>query len=237
MQIDYALLQALHAKLNLIADLNDQLDRCPRMIRAAEAAERNLLQEYDSAKKLLVETRKAADEKQMQLSSREARIEKMSGQRNAAENNREFQVLGEQIEADLLANAVLSDEILELLERIDVLTEQQATTKSNHAKGIAEAERVRGETASRVARIENDLLAERDELAKLERQLPGQVMEEYRRLVKASGENALAETDGETCGGCHSVLTTQTMSDLFSKKPVYCKNCGTFLYVIRGQAV
>lgn len=231
MQIDNHLLRAVHAKLSLVADLNDQLARCPRMVRAAEASEKKLLSEWETARTQLVTTRKAADEKQLQLSTREARIEKMRGQRNAAENTREYQLLGEQIEADLQANAVLSDEILELLEKIDVQIGLLAVAKSNHEKGMAETVRVRSESAGKEARIRSDLAHAQSELGDLEKRIPDAISLEYRRLSKAVGAAALAETDGEVCGGCHSVITTQTQSDLFCKKPVFCKNCGTLLYL------
>lgn len=235
--IDYALLNAVHSKLRVIADLKDQLERCPRMVRAADAAEKKLLGEWEAARARLMDTRKQGDEKQLQLAQREARIEKMGGQKNAAESAREYQLLGDQIVADQQANAVLSDEILELLERVDQLTIDLATAKSNHEKGVAEAEKVKREIVERERRVQADLVRATAELAELEKRLPGEVVAEYRRLVKATGENALAETDGETCGGCHSVVTTQTRSDLFSRKPVFCKNCGTLLYLAPGAAV
>jgi uncharacterized protein len=235
--IDYALLHAVHAKLRVLADLQDQLERCPRMVRAADAAEKKLQAEWEAARALLMETRKQADEKQLQLAQREARIEKMSGQKNAAESAREYQLLGDQITADQQANAVLSDEILELLERVDRLIVDLAQAKSNHDKGLAEAARVKLDVVEREKRIQADLARARAELIELEKRLPGEQITEYRRLVKASGENALSETDGESCGGCHSVITTQTRSDLFSKKPVFCKNCGTLLYMAPGAAV
>lgn len=231
MQIDYQLLRSVHAKLSLVADLNDQLERCPRMVRAAEASEKKLLGEWDAAKAHLLVLRKAADDKQLQLSTRESRIEKMKGQRNAAENNREYQLLGEQIEADLQANAVLSDEILELLEKIDAQVAAVALARSNHEKGVAESARVRGEAAGREARIGDDLAHANKELAALETRLPGEISMEYRRLSRQLGPGALAETDSEVCGSCHSVITTQTRSDLFARKPVFCKNCGTLLYL------
>ncbi len=237
MQLDYALLNSIHNKLGQITDLNDQKARLPRMVKAAMASEATMLLELEEAKLALMSMRKIADEKQMQLSIREARIEKMTGQRNAAENNREFKVLGDQIQADQNANAVLSDEILEALVNVDDLVEKVATAKSNHAKGGAETARVQADAANRESRVSDDLARVSSELQVLEKRLPAAIMEEYRRLVRASSENALAETDGETCGGCYSVVTTQTLSDLYAKKAVFCKNCGTLLYHLSGKLV
>lgn len=237
MQLDYALLKSIHAKLVQIAELNDQKERLPRMLKASQAAEAGLLRELEQARLTLTAVRKVADEKQLQLSIREARIEKMTGQRNAAENNREFQVLGDQIQADQSANEVLSDEILESLVRVDELVAQVATAKENHAKGIAETARVQADAAARATRVEDDLNRANNELCELEKRLPGPIQEEYRRLTRSSGENAMAETDGETCGSCYSVVTTQTLSDLYAKKAVFCKNCGTLMYHSAGKLV
>lgn len=228
--VDFSLLQSVHNKLRLVADLNDQLARCPRMVRAAEAAEKKLQSEWEDARHRLQDTRKHADEKQLQLRQREARIERMTGQKNASTDAKEFQLLGDQIQADLAANNVLSDEILELLEKADRLIEEVALAKSNHEKGIAEAARVRSEAAGKEARIREDLGRVTAELAELEKRLPGDLIGEYRRLVKAVGAEALSETDGETCGGCHSVITAQTLSNLYAKKAVFCTNCRSLLY-------
>lgn len=237
MQLDYSLLKSIHNKLGQITDLNDQKERLPRMVKAAMASESKMLQELEEAKLALIAMRKIADEKQMQLSVREARIEKMTGQRNAAENNREFQVLGDQIQADKDANAVLSDEILEALVNVDDLVQKVATAKSNHAKGVAETARVQADAANRESRVKDDLARVTGELKALEKRLPPDIIEEYTRLVRAASENALAETDGETCGSCYSVITTQTLSDLYAKKAVFCKNCGTLLYHLSGKLV
>ncbi len=52
------------------------------------------------------------------------RIVDLEGKLNTAASNREFSLLKEQIAADEQANSVLSDEILEALEQLDLMQDQ-----------------------------------------------------------------------------------------------------------------
>ncbi len=92
----------------------------------------------------------------MQLKSREIRIEELEAKLNTAASNREFSTLKEQIAADKQANSVLSDEILETLEQIDVLDEALKQAEAELAKQQSDHES-RGQRD----RIENEFTARR----------------------------------------------------------------------------
>ena len=53
----------------------------------------------------------------------------------------------------------------------------------------------------------------------------------YVRVVKAKGEDAMAQVEGESCGGCHQQLTPNIMSQLIGATVVFCKTCGRLLYL------
>ena len=113
------LLRTLHRIHRQRADLQSQIDRCPRQIKAGEAmvakAEANLLEVKEKNKKATL----VYDEKQLQLKTREMRIDELAAKLNTAGTNREFSALKEQIAADKQANSVQSDEIFEALEELD----------------------------------------------------------------------------------------------------------------------
>ncbi|MGC4006942.1 MAG: hypothetical protein QM811_28970 [Pirellulales bacterium] len=63
------------------------------------------------------------------MKSGELKIEDYRNKLNAAQSNREYQALKDQIAASEMAASVLQDEILEIMEKID-----------QHKAGVAEAE-------------------------------------------------------------------------------------------------
>ncbi len=231
MSLDYELLRVLHHKLKLQTEYRSQIDRGPRKIRVAQSTEKNLLDELDAAKEALLKSRMLANDKQLQLNEREAKIETLKGKRNACESNREYQLLNDQIAADEQASSVLSDEILELLDRIDQLETRVTTAKSNHAKAQEETKNAVGKIEQELVVQRAELAAVEDEIARLEAKLPSEIRSDYRRQVNAKHDDALAFSNKETCGNCHQRLNPQTISDLVMQKPVFCKGCGSLMYI------
>jgi len=230
-------LRELHRIHRQLTDLRSRIDRGPRQIKAGEASVRKLELEVEQAKESLKRARVTADDKQLQLKSREDRVEELRTKLNGANSNKEFQAFKDQIAADEQANLVMQDEVFEALEKIDELNgklkscnESLATVQAETAKI---SERVRGE--------ENKLNAELErvqaELVEAEKNLPADIKSDYLRMAKARGEGALAMVDGEVCGGCFQTLTTQMMNLLYLSKPLFCPNCGAMMYLAEGRRI
>lgn len=236
MPVDYPLLRTIHRILKQRTDLNGRIERGPRQIALAEFAEKKFGEELAQFKESKKKTHLLADSKQLQLGEREAKIEVLKGKLNMADSNREFQLLRDQIAADEQANSVLSDEIFELLERLDTLESEIKTAEGNLEKAKLETQRVRERVSVDLAALNGQLESVLSELRQNEAQLKGDFAAEYRRLVNVRGEDALAETDMQTCGHCCTRITTQSMNELLLRTPVFCKSCGCLLYTVENQA-
>ena len=236
-EINAEVLRTLHRLHQQTADLANQLERGPRQIKAGEAIVAKHIQSVDDAKEGLKQAKLASDKKQLQLKTREDRIEDLKAKLNTAASNREFDTLKEQIAADEQANSVLSDEILESLERLDELEaeltgleEELDQQKRDHDKRVQEVnERLE------VVRADSEHVAQ--ELAKAEEEIPSQIRAEYRRLTESKGEEALAPLDDDSCGGCYQVLTTQLIDQLRLSQVVHCPNCNAMLYMAESTRV
>lgn len=237
MEVDYSLLKTIHRLLQQKTDLGERLDKGPRRVTVAENAQKNFETAVAQVKETRTRTQMAADAKQLQLSEREAKIDVLKGKLNAAESNKEFQLLKDQIAADEQANSVLSDEILELLERIDSLDAEFKVAEENFAKAKRETENVRRNVQQELDSLKNDLNSVTRDLAEFYGHLSGDYAAELRRLVASKGEDALAETDLQTCGQCYTKITTQTMSELMMKQPVFCQSCGALMYTTQTASV
>jgi hypothetical protein len=236
-KVDFALLTTLHRLLRQRTDLNERIARGPMQITAAENAERLLAAELDAAKESKTQTRKAADQKQLQLNERDEKIKSLQRKLNSAESNREYQLLKENIAADVQASAVLSDEILELLERLDESEQNTKSAEANLARAQQESARVRQSVNTAIATLQNQLESVQRELTEFEAKLTGDVGAEYRRMASKRGEDALAVSDMQTCGNCHTKITTQKMNELLMKQAVFCQSCGALFYIIESPAV
>ena len=121
-----------------------------------------------AAKEALTHTRVLADGKQLQLREREQRIKDLQVKLNTCNSNREYQALKEQIAADEQANSVLSDEILEALEKIDVLQAEVAKTQADRNQAAEGLQSMRTETEGKQERLEAELRRVTQELADAE---------------------------------------------------------------------
>ena len=235
LNIDYGMLRTLHRLLRQIADVRERIDKGPKKVKLVQQNELKFQQTVDSAKETLTQTKMAADAKQLQLGEREASIEKLKTNLNICDSNKEFQLLKDRIAADEQANSVLSDEILELLERIDVFEEELATAKANHEKSQQETKTLQTNVSAELETLNRELIELNGELVEQEKLIPTDLRVDYRRLVEKRGPDALTDTDAETCGYCNQRFTTQMAADLLMKKALFCKGCGCLLYPIASH--
>jgi predicted nucleic acid-binding Zn-ribbon protein len=230
MSISASVLETLHRIHRQKSDLTGQLDRGPKQIQAAKHRIEVCKKALDDIKEKQKQLRMDADRRQLQLREREQRILTLEGKMNAAKENREYQTLKEQIAADRQANNVLSDEILELLEQVDVVTAQIEPAQQQIKLAEAEAAETEKKISARMKLVEGDLGRVLNELSSVESGLPVDFKGDYERLISLRGEDGIAETEGNCCGGCYQMLTPQLLDRLANHFTVVCPSCGRFLY-------
>ena len=117
----------------------------------------------------------SSDAKQGQLRDGEEKIKKLQTQLNMANNNREYQLLKEQIAATEMTNSVTADEILEELERIDEFAGKIVEVEAAVAKAQAEKDKVEKQFAEEEPSIRGDVARLEAELKEAEAVLPGRL--------------------------------------------------------------
>jgi predicted nucleic acid-binding Zn-ribbon protein len=224
-------LAELHRIHRQLADLRDRMDRGPKQVKAAEANVAKAEQDHQAAKDAYKQAKIGADQKQLQLREREAKLLDWQGKLMQAQSNREYQALKDQIAADQQANSVLADEILEALEKLDTLTAAIKTAAGNLATLQAEADKIHKRVADQTAMLQGEFARVEGELVTAEKVLPEEFKAELQRIAKARGEDAMANVEGDCCGGCYQTLTPQTIELLRQDKLLFCKSCGRLLYM------
>lgn len=230
------ILRAIHRIHHQLADLNSRLQRGPRQLQANDASVAKLKEAVDTAKEAVKRNRILTDQKELQLKEREGRILDVRAKLNGASSNREYQAFLEQIAADEEANSVLSDEILELFDKATELTAKVEDAQGGLQKGEKDLDALRKKIEGERASLEQDVLRLQGELAELEKQLPTELKVDYQRIVKVRGAEGLAQLDGDTCGSCFTIITTQMQSQIMLEQLVFCKSCGCILYKAESEA-
>jgi predicted nucleic acid-binding Zn-ribbon protein len=224
-------LRTLHRVHRQLDDLNGRLTRGPRVIGAHEANVQRADQELADAGAEHLAVKTATDEKQLQLSTSEANIQRRQLQLQSASSNTEYQALKEEIAATKAANEVLEVEILEAMEKLDTLAERVAHCKAEQAKAVEELGKTRQKVEKEKPLIQGDLQRLRSELAEAEAALPSDFREQYNRVVRARGEDALAPVENEYCGGCNQHVPVNNINELMLGRPASCRACGRLLYL------
>lgn len=213
------------------AELNARLERGPKQIQAAQVNVDRQEQLVNETKEITKRAKMACDERQLQLKTNESRISDLKTKLNVANSNKEYQALKEQIAADEMANSVLSDEILEMFEKIDEHESEVANCQQNLTKGREELDKLTRRVSDEKNTLESDLARVQDELRRVESALPAEFKSEYDRVVHSKGDEALAPLDGESCGSCYFTITPQMINEIMLNRPVFCQSCGCLLYL------
>jgi len=175
--------------------------------------------------------RVALDQKQLQLKAAEGKIAELKVKLNQANTNREYQALKDQIAADEMACSVLADEILEAMEKLDVMKAQIPESEGRVAKAKEELGKIQQQIRAEEESLRADVKRLEKELAEAETALPEDFRAMYQRVVKAKGEDAMAVVEGGSCGGCFQQLTTNMHNEINMGRVVLCKSCGRVLYL------
>lgn len=220
----------LHRLHLALQEVQEQLDRGPRQIRARQQLVSQAEADLAARREQLKSLRMASDRKSLDLKTNEAKIADLRGKLNVAASNREFDIIKAQIEADTVANSVLQDEILELLDKIDRTQSEIRAAEEKAARAKVELDRFQAQFEADAVGLRARVAELTGEIRRAESGLAGDLAEKYRRLVEAYGADAMSPVEGSTCGHCHVQVTPQHRVLLNSGNVIFCSSCGRLLY-------
>ena len=224
---DYRRLHELHLQLKTT---QDALAKGPRQIKARQTRIEDAKQVLVDKEGELKEVRALVDRKNLDLKSKETHLGDLQAKLNAASSNREYDIITGQIEADQAAKAVLEDEVLEALDRVDAALAEIEESKSEIAQLEDETRQFATDFENKATGLQEQEQKLRGQIKEAETVVPSEIREQYQRLVDAYGPKALASTSGGACNNCFVQLTPQSKVHLNSGKVLFCGSCGRLLY-------
>jgi predicted nucleic acid-binding Zn-ribbon protein len=231
MSVTAAALRELHQIHQRLADLRDRLERGPKQVRAREANVAQLEAKLTEARDRAKQMQMAIDRKQLDLKSGEQKVVDLRVKLNGANSNREYQAFLEQIAAAEMAGSVLSDEILEGMDKVDQLGLATKEAEKNLASGKHEMDKARQAVESSAATIRSDITRLEAELLQAEKALPADLKADYERVVRSKGADSLSAAEDGVCIGCGQQITLNMQNELKLSKLVFCRSCGRLLYL------
>ncbi len=229
-------LPELHRLHLAIQEVQEEIDRGPRQLKARSNTTATRLAELEAQRQKQKQLKMQADQKALQLKTNEAKLEDLKGKLNQAASNREFDIIKGQIEADKVANSVLEDEILETLDKVDKAQADVKKLEAEVATAQAEEKKFTAVVDEKRPGLEARLAALRNELAQSETQLPDEIRAAYQRLVQAHGASALSPVENATCTSCYVRLTPQNAVSIEAGAIMFCRTCGRLLYPRKESA-
>jgi predicted nucleic acid-binding Zn-ribbon protein len=225
-------LAELHRLLLASREVQDDMERGPRQLKARQQAISQKQAELETLRQKHKALRMSADQRSLQLKSNESKIGDLKVKLNQAASNREFDIIRAQIEADTVANSVLEDEILDALEKVDSAQIGIKKVEQDLAHAKAEETRVAAEISAAHPGFQSRQAELQKAIANAEARLPENMIVQYRRLAQAYGAGALAEVDGNTCSSCYVSLPAQMVMQVRDGHVMFCKTCGRLLYMV-----
>ena len=234
MAVSAAVLREVHRIHGQLADLRERLERGPRQIKARETNVANFEAGFSAAQESVKQTKKAVDQKQLDLRSVEIKISDLRTKLNVCSSNKEYQTLLEQIAASEMTNSVLADEILEAMEKTDQLEVVVGTAKLHLESARTELGKCRDAVLGEAGLVRGDIERLERELTAMEKKLPVEMKDEYRRVIRGKGADGMAPLEDGVCQACGYQVTLNMQNELLLSKPVFCKSCGCLLYPMEG---
>lgn len=226
-----AVLRDLHRLRRHARELQDQIERGPRVLKAHEAKvarqEEILREAHDALKHLKVKVH----EKEGELKTTHQHIAKLTKQLNEAAGKKEYDALQHEIAADKQTCAKLEDEILTGMGEIEEGTARIPEQEKAIQSAKDELVRYKKDSEGRLAEFKVELEKTNAELHEREQVISSDVRQHYDRLVAARGDDAMSSTVNRTCIACHTEITAQMHNDLLSGRLVTCKACDRLLYL------
>jgi predicted nucleic acid-binding Zn-ribbon protein len=233
-----ALVKLFQADQHLRA-AKERLDAAAKNVRVQERRVNDLLARQKAAQTQHKELQAKAGNLDLDLKTRDAKIEKLRTQQQTAKNNKEYQAFLIEINTAKVDKGKVEEETIKVMEQVEKASAESASLATQ-----VEAERKRlTELAAQIDDTLKQLQAEVDAL-KPARQaaasaLPAKVLAEFDRLAERfDGEalSALAKPDRRReeylCTSCNMDLVTDVYNKLHSRDDlVFCPSCRRILYI------
>jgi predicted nucleic acid-binding Zn-ribbon protein len=224
-------LREIHRLRRHAKNLQDELDRIPRLLKAQQAKVARAEETLHDAQEKLKKVKVAVHEKEVTNKSVHQTIAKHKKQRNESTGKKEYDALSSEIAVEEHKAKKLEEEII-----VNMMEVEEQTIKMPEIElALKQAKQECTEFETSVGERQSNLQGQLDkalaDLKDVEVHLPDDVRAQYQRLVAGRGEDSMSPAVNRGCVSCYTEITAQMYNDLLADRFVLCRNCGRLLYL------
>ncbi len=233
---------ALLALHKIDHDMQEFRSRLAALLKDQVAVENNIVHlreniaEHESAGRKL---QAAISGHELDIASRQERIEKMRQSLNTTKNNREYSAILVQISAEKAEVGKIEKVALELMQQLEANTKSTTEAMAQLEKAqasLADTQKKNSEQVGHVKELISRLEAGRGHALG---NVPPDARRQYERIHQKYPGNVMAaaefdhdDLENVTCGGCYMSLNVEDVNVLRGRDEIRkCNSCGRILYL------
>jgi predicted nucleic acid-binding Zn-ribbon protein len=226
-------LSRLHLLLKQQEEVETTLSQGPRRIAVAEKSLQAAKDAVEQQKAEIKARRKATDEIQLKLRTKEAELLKLQGMLNQASSNKEYAIVKSQSETGSGEKLSMEDAALAAMDQVDAaqrrLKDLEAAVKQSEQQLAA----IRSEVTSSETGLKTEQARLLHEVTTAEKAIDwGQHASAYLRLRAARLSGALAAIEDKFCTACNNSVTSQDIVRINTGSLQACRECGRIIYIV-----
>jgi predicted nucleic acid-binding Zn-ribbon protein len=222
-----------------LREAQGRLDAASKNVRVQERRVHDLAERLKLAQSQLREQQSSAGQFELDIKTRDARIEKLRSQQTNANNNKEYQAFLIEINTEKVDRGKAEDELIKVMEVIEKGQAEVKELTAQHEVEKAKLVEMKSQIGETVARLQAEVEAQRPARQAAADALPPKARDAFDRLAERyDGEamSALAKPDRRReeylCTACMMDLVTNIYNRLHSRDElVACTSCGRILYI------
>ncbi len=225
-------LRELHHLHQRAKAIRDRLGSGPKTVASRRTVLEKRQADLDAALAALKKTKADAKNREVQAQSIRNRVDDLRAKLNVTKKQGEYDAIRNQIAQDNKVADKLEDEALELLSQAESKEAELKMQEADVKQFRQDLEALAHEVESKAESYQAQLGELETAIIEAENIIPGDVRDQYRRVVKGRGADGMAPVENSACSGCYVSVTAQMLNDLINDDVlVFCKSCGRILYL------
>ncbi len=222
-----------------LREAKERLDAASKDVRVQERRVNDLLEKHKLAQQSQREIQSKAGNLELDLKARDAHIEKLRNQQQAARNNKEYQTFLVEINTAKVDRNKVEDETMKLLEQVERLSKETVEFAAAAETERVKLEELKQKNGDKLRAIEAEIAAIQPRVDEAGNQVPPKAREMFDRMSdRFDGEamSAISKPDRRreeyVCSACNMELVIDVYNKLHSRDElVFCPSCRRILYI------
>jgi predicted nucleic acid-binding Zn-ribbon protein len=222
-----------------LREAQERYDHAAKSVRIQERKVNDLTARLQATQQTLKENQSKAANLDLDIKTRDARIEKLRTQQQQAKNAKEYQAFLVEINTEKADRNKVEDETLKVLEQVERIQGEAKTLVAQHDEEKKRLDQIKAQIGDKLAALQSDIDRLRPARDQAYNALPPKARQAFERLSERHEGEAMGplvkpdrRREEYVCGACNMSLVVDIYNRLHSRDDlVTCPSCGRLLYI------